>query len=52
MRCGDSFLMPGSGGFGKSHLWIAVTNPQPDGHQVVIVSLTTLRFDRDQTVIL
>ena len=44
--------MPGSGGFGKSHLWIAVTNPQPDDPQVVIVSLTTLRFDRDQTVIL
>jgi hypothetical protein len=52
MRCGDSFLMTGPGGFGKAHLWIAVTDPQTADSQVVIVSLTTLRFDRDQTVIL
>ena len=52
MRCGDSFLMTGPGGFGKAHLWIAVTDPQPGGAQIVIVNLTTLRFDRDQTVIL
>jgi hypothetical protein len=51
MRCGDSFLMTGAGGFGKAHLWIAVTEPQPGSSQIVIVSLTTLRYDRDQTVI-
>jgi hypothetical protein len=52
MRCGDSFLMTGAGGIGKAHLWIAVTEPQADTSHVVIVSLTTLRYDRDQTVIL
>ena len=44
--------MTGTGGIGKAHLWIAVTEPQPDSSQIVIVSLTTLRYDRDQTVIL
>jgi hypothetical protein len=47
---GDSFLMTGSGGFGKAHLWIAVTEPRQDSSQIAIESLPTLRYDRDQTV--
>lgn len=51
MQCGDTFLMPAPGGPLKSHLWIVITAPDERGN-AVIVSLTTLRTDRDQTVIL
>ncbi len=43
--------MPAPGGITKPHLWVAITAPDAD-HMIVIVSLTTLRFDRDQTTIL
>jgi hypothetical protein len=49
MNCGETLLMPLRGPF-KAHLWIVVT--QPVNNQCVIVSLTTLREDRDQTLIL
>ena len=48
MDCGDSLLIPAPG-FGNTHLWVIVTQPDP---LCIIVSLTTLRFSRDQTVVL
>jgi len=44
--------MPAPGGQAKSHLWILVTDACEGSAEAVIVSLTTLRLDRDQTVIL
>ncbi len=49
MQCGTSFLMPAPGGSATPHLWIIITDPDP---QCVIVSLSTLRHAKDQTVIL
>ncbi|WP_415199523.1 hypothetical protein [Silvibacterium sp.] len=34
-----------------SHLWVITTNPNPDGY-VLVVSLTSLKGSKDQTVIL
>jgi hypothetical protein len=52
MECGDTFLMPAPGGRLLPHLWIIVTPPQPDTRLCAIVSVTTLRNSKDQTVIL
>jgi hypothetical protein len=49
MHCGDTLLMPARGPL-KPHLWIVVT--EPVDNQCVIVSVTTLRNDRDETVTL
>lgn len=45
MRCGDSFLMTGPGGFGKAHLWIAVTDPQPGDHPFITHQTVVLYGD-------
>jgi len=52
MDCGDTFLMPAPGGAATPHLWIIVTQPDPQTHECAIVSVTTLRNSKDQTVIL
>lgn len=52
MRCGDTFLMPAPGGTVTPHLWIAITEPDPSSQLCAIVSVTTLRNSKDQTVIL
>src|ERR1035437_1558939 len=52
MDCGDTFLMPAPGGAVTPHLWIVVTQPDPQTHLCAIVSVTTLRNSKDQTVIL
>ncbi len=52
MDCGDTFLMPAPGGMAIPHLWILITRPDPETHLCAIVSLTTLRNSKDQTVIL
>ena len=52
MECGDTFLMPAPGGPVTPHLWIVVTRPDPQTHLCAIVSVTTLRNSKDQTVIL
>jgi len=52
MDCGDTFLMPAPGGATIPHLWIIVTQPDPQTHECAIVSVTTLRNSKDQTVIL
>jgi hypothetical protein len=52
MDCGDTFLMPAPGGVATPHLWIVVTQPDPQTHLCAIVSVTTLRNSKDQTVIL
>src|SRR5438477_4382379 len=52
MRCGDTLLIPARGSGVTSHLWIIVTEPAPDTHKCVIVSVTTLRQNKDQTVTL
>ena len=52
MDCGDTFLMPAPGGIAIPHLWIVVTQPNAQTHLCAIVSVTTLRNSKDQTVIL
>lgn len=52
MECGDTFLMPAPGGIATPHLWIVVTEPDPVSNLCAIVSVTTLRNSKDQTVIL
>ena len=52
MDCGDTFLMPAPGGAATPHLWIIVTQPDPQTQECAIVSVTTLRNSKDQTVIL
>jgi hypothetical protein len=39
-----------AGNQGLLHLWFVLNEPCPVSHRIVIVSLTTLRTDRDQTV--
>jgi hypothetical protein len=53
MKSGDTFLMPAPGISTRTpHLWIVVTDPAPGENTVVIVSLTTLRKQAEQTVVL
>jgi hypothetical protein len=52
MDCGDTFLMPAPGGTLTPHLWIVITQPDPASRLCGIVSVTTLRNSKDQTVIL
>ena len=52
MECGDTFLMPAPGGPVTPHLWIVVTQPDPQTRLCAIVSVTTLRNSKDQTIIL
>jgi hypothetical protein len=52
MDCGDTFLMPAPGGRATPHLWIVITTPNPSTHLCAIVSVTTLRNSKDQTIIL
>ena len=50
MLAGASFLIPAPKPGGPTpHLWIILTDPAPD---CIMVNLTTLRADRDQTVVL
>jgi hypothetical protein len=51
MRCGDTFLMSPRSNF-ELHLWIIITDVDKDSGLVAIVSLTTLRHNVDQTLIL
>src|ERR1039457_3145863 len=50
MDCGDTFLMPAPGGIAIPHLWIVVTQPNAQTHLCAIVSVTTLRNSKDQTL--
>ena len=52
MNCGDTLLIPAPGSGQVSHLWIIATRPCPTTHRCVIVNITTLRNDQDQTVTL
>src|SRR5947207_10377227 len=52
MDCGDTFAMPAPGGVVTPHLWIVLTQPDPGTHLCAVVSATTLRNSKDQTVIL
>ena len=52
MEAGDCWLMMApSSREPQPHLWVLLVNPQPDD-RVLIVSITTLRRNCDQTVIL
>src|ERR1039457_2365672 len=44
--------MPAPGGQVTPHLWIVVTQPDPQTHLCAIASITTLRNSKDQTIIL
>lgn len=44
--------MPAPGGPTTPHLWIVITEPDPVSRLCAIVSVTTLRNSKDQTIIL
>ena len=52
MRCGETLLFSILGSNQIPHLWVIVTEPNPDDWLCVIVSVTTLRNNCDQTVTL
>lgn len=53
MKSGDTFLMPAPGISDRTpHLWVVVTDPPQGENTVIIVSLTTLRNQAEQTVVL
>ena len=53
MKAGDTVLMHNlSGGNPIPHLWFVVTEPDPSTHLCAMVSLTTLKNEKDQTVLL
>lgn len=43
--------MPAPGGAATPHLWIIITEPDPSSKLCGIVSVTTLRNSKDQTII-
>ncbi len=50
MQSGDTLLIPAPGSCEDiPHLWVILTEPDP---LCAIVCLSTLRFDKDQTVVL
>ena len=50
MHCGDTLLIPAPGSSDETpHLWIIVTEPDP---LCAIVCVSTLRYNKDQTVLL
>lgn len=53
MRSGDTLIMltPGSAN-PIPHLWFVITDPDPVTYLCAMVSLTTLRGDKDRTVVL
>jgi hypothetical protein len=51
MRPGETVVMPVAG-VPVPHLWILITDPAPDTHLGVFVSVTSLRDGQDQTVVL
>ena len=51
MKCGDTLLIPAPGSGVTPHLWIICTEPTVD-HLCIVVSVTTLRHNKDQTVTL
>ena len=53
MKVGDTVIMQNlSGGNPIPHLWFIVTEPHATTRLCVMVSLTTLKNDQDQTVVL
>lgn len=51
MKGGDCWLLRFDNTGPKVHLWVLLTDPRPGG-EAVIASVTTLRHNGDQTVIL
>lgn len=51
LSCGDTFLIPKSSGE-TEHLWIVVTDPEPDTSFAVCVNITTKQSYSETTVIL
>lgn len=51
MRSGDTFIITFDHTGPRPHLWILVTEPA-QGEPAVLVSVTTLRHAKDQTVVL
>ncbi len=50
MDCGDTLLIPAPGTSDETpHLWVILTRPDP---LCAIVCLSTLRYEKDQTVVL
>lgn len=51
MNAGDTFLISFDHTGPKPHLWILLTDPS-QGEPAILVSVTTLRHGKDQTVVL
>ena len=51
LQCGDTFLLPKSA-YATEHLWIIVTEIDPQSGSAVCVNVTTKRDDSETTVVL
>lgn len=51
LRCGDTFLLPKSA-YEVEHLWIVITDPEPDSNKAVCVNITSRNSFSETTVIL
>lgn len=48
---GDTYMLP-KPGQETEHLWVLITNPDPETHEAIMVNITTLRPHSDTTTIL
>ena len=51
LTCGDTFLLPKSAD-AVEHLWIVLTDPDPQSNQAVCVNVTTRQSHSETTVVL
>ena len=51
LRCGDTFLLPKLSNL-VEHLWIIITEPEPETHKAACVNITTRQRHSEATVIL
>jgi hypothetical protein len=48
---GDSFMLP-KPGHDTEHLWVLITNPDPESYEAIMVNITTQRPHSDKTTVL
>ena len=51
MKAGDTFIIEQPGTSLDSHLWMVISDPNVDPHEVVLLNFTTWRADKDQACI-
>jgi len=47
VKAGDTFIIEQPGTSLDSHLWMVISDPNVDPHEVVLLNFTTWRADKD-----